>query len=671
MRFFLIFLLPLLSFQPADGQLNKDSLLLSLKNPPNDSTKADLLRSLSEYYVRLKPDTSMILARQAIELARKARSAEIEGSATFTLAKVYEFLGNYTTALELFLESLKINESVKDESMVASCLLFIGDIYKLQSNHAESLSYYYKSLERSANISDSVDKHDLVAWIDLGLGDTYESMNRLDSAEYYINSSYDLIKKYGIPYLAGRALKTYGNIYSRNGQLAKSMQYYRASIVELTATNDLFNIAQSTLGIARLFQKSGLADSSKFYAWQSLSIAQRGGFLLEILNSAQFLSDHYKELRKIDSAFYYQQITVSAKDSLFSREKIIDFQNVVFNEQLNNEKIAEAREQVRNEIKFYVLFAGLAVLLLIAIILLRNIRNKKKANDLLHLQKKEIDEQKQKIEKAFNDLSSTQTQLIQSEKMASLGELTAGIAHEIQNPLNFINNFSDVNTDLIREMEEELAAGNQDIALDIAKDIRENEQKINHHGKRAEAIVKGMLQHSRSSSGQKESININRLADEYIRLAFHGHRAKDKSFSASFNTEFDAAIDKFNVMPQEMGRVLLNLYNNAFYAVNEKKKTIETQNPDAVAPVYEPLVTVSTKKEINGISITVADNGNGIPQKVIDKIFQPFFTTKPTGQGTGLGLSLSYDIVKAHGGGIKIETTEGEGTKFIISLPNT
>lgn len=613
----------------------------------------------------------MILARQAIELARKSKSKAIEGSATFTLAKVYEFLGNYTTALELFLESLKINESVKDESMVASCLLFIGDIYKLQSNHAESLSYYFKSLERSAKISDENDKHDLIAWIDLGIGDTYESMNRLDSAEYYINASYDLITKYKIPYLAGRALKTYGNIYSKNGAVKESMQYYRQSIIELTATNDLFNIAQSTLGIARLFQKSGLTDSSKFYAWQSLSIAQQGGFLLEILNSAQFLSSHYKHINRIDSAFYYQEITVAAKDSLFSREKIIDFQNVVFNEQLNNEKIAEAQEQVRNEVKFYVLFAGLAVLLLIAIILLRNIQNKKKANELLHLQKKEIDEQKQKIEKAFYDLTSTQTQLVQSEKMASLGELTAGIAHEIQNPLNFINNFSDVNADLIKEMEEELEAGNKDLALGLAKDIRENEQKINHHGKRAEAIVKGMLQHSRSSSGQKELININRLADEYIRLSFHGHRAKDKSFSASFNTDFDSEIDKIKVMPQEIGRVLLNLYNNAFYAVNEKRKEIAEKYPDSTTYTYEPLVSVITKKETQGISMVVADNGNGIPQKVIDKIFQPFFTTKPTGQGTGLGLSLSYDIVKAHGGSIKVETTEGEGTKFIIRLPGT
>lgn len=613
----------------------------------------------------------MILARQAIELARKSKSKAIEGSATFTLAKVYEFLGNYTTALELFLESLKINESVKDESMVASCLLFIGDIYKLQSNHAESLSYYFKSLERSAKISDENDKHDLIAWIDLGIGDTYESMNRLDSAGYYINASYDLITRYKIPYLAGRALKTYGNIYSKNGDIKESMQYYRQSIIELTATNDLFNIAQSTLGIARLFQKAGLTDSSKFYAWQSLSIAQQGGFLLEILNSAQFLSNHYKNSNRIDSAFYYQEITVAAKDSLFSREKIIDFQNVVFNEQLNNEKIAEAQEQVRNEVKFYVLFAGLAVLLLIAIILLRNIQNKKKANELLHLQKKEIDDQKQKIEKAFNDLTSTQTQLVQSEKMASLGELTAGIAHEIQNPLNFINNFSDVNADLIKEMEEELEAGNKDLALGLAKDIRENEQKINHHGKRAEAIVKGMLQHSRSSSGQKELININRLADEYIRLSFHGHRAKDKSFSAAFNADFDSEIDKIKVMPQEIGRVLLNLYNNAFYAVNEKRKEIAEKYPDSTAHIYEPLVSVSTKKETKGISIVVADNGNGIPQKVIDKIFQPFFTTKPTGQGTGLGLSLSYDIVKAHGGSIKVETTEGEGTKFIIRLPGT
>ena len=262
--------------------------------------------------------------------------------------------------------------------------------------------------------------------------------------------------------------------------------------------------------------------------------------------------------------------------------------------------------------------------------------------------------------KEKEDLKTTQRQLIQSEKMASLGELTAGIAHEIQNPLNFVNNFSEVSNELVDEMNQELDKGDINEAKIISNDIKQNLEKINHHGKRADAIVKGMLQHSHSSSGVKEPTNINALADEYLRLAYHGLRAKDKSFNATMKTDFDQSAGNINIIPQDMGRVVLNLITNAFYAVTEKKKQIGGN--------YEPTVTVSTKKVADQVLISVKDNGNGILQKVLDKIFQPFFTTKPTGQGTGLGLSLSYDIVKAHGGELKVETKEGEGSIFIILL---
>jgi signal transduction histidine kinase len=267
----------------------------------------------------------------------------------------------------------------------------------------------------------------------------------------------------------------------------------------------------------------------------------------------------------------------------------------------------------------------------------------------------------EKLGETVTRLQSTQTQLIQSEKMASLGELTAGIAHEIQNPLNFVNNFSDVNKELLEEMKDEIDKGNYVEARSIATNVMENQKKINHHGKRADAIVKSMLQHSRSSSGKKEPTDINALADEYLRLAYHGLRAKDKSFNAKFETDFDNSIGKINIISQDIGRVILNLINNAFYSVSEKQK----QHVNG----YEPTVTISTKKSNGKVAIKVKDNGTGIPQKMLDKIFQPFFTTKPAGQGTGLGLSLSYDIItKGHGGDLKVETKQGEGTEFIIQL---
>jgi len=244
--------------------------------------------------------------------------------------------------------------------------------------------------------------------------------------------------------------------------------------------------------------------------------------------------------------------------------------------------------------------------------------------------------------------------------MASLGELTAGIAHEIQNPLNFVNNFSEVNKEMVEEASHEMDKGNYDEVKNILNDIKTNSEKINFHGKRADGIVKGMLEHSRTSSGIKEPTDINKLVDEYLRLAYHSLRAKNNNFSVDFTTDLDLSIGKINLVPQDIGRVLLNLYNNAFYAVNEKKKTADEN--------YKPSVSVRTRKVVDKVEVTVQDNGNGISKKVIDKIFQPFFTTKPTGEGTGLGLSLAYDIIKAHGGEIKVNTIENEGSEFIIYL---
>ena len=272
-----------------------------------------------------------------------------------------------------------------------------------------------------------------------------------------------------------------------------------------------------------------------------------------------------------------------------------------------------------------------------------------------------LDAAKQQVDKTLADLKQTQKQLIQAEKMASLGQLTAGIAHEIQNPLNFINNFSEVNADLIAEMKEEINKGNFEEVKIIADNLKDHEEKIKYHGKRAESIVKGMLQHARNRTGQKELTDINDLCDEFLRLSYHGLRAKDKSFNAKMQADLDKSIDKINVVPQEIGSVLLNLFNNAFYAVNEKKQKLNGS--------FEPLVSVITKKENEKVVIKVIDNGFGIPQRSVDKVFQPFFTTKPPGQGTGLGLSLTYDVIKAHGGTIKIETKEGEGSAFVVELP--
>jgi signal transduction histidine kinase len=368
----------------------------------------------------------------------------------------------------------------------------------------------------------------------------------------------------------------------------------------------------------------------------------------------------YKQNNQLDSAYKYLLIAAQIKDSLYKVRiaNLSAFQNVSFEETLRLES-----EQMQTDAKIRInsLLAGLMVVSVIGIILFRNNNQRKKSNLLLTSQKNEIEQQKKQVEESMERLQSTQSQLVQAEKMASLGELTAGIAHEIQNPLNFVNNFSEVSTELVKEMVQEVDKGNTDEVKAIANDVVQNLEKINHHGQRASDIVKGMLQHSRSSSGVKEPTDINALADEYFRLAYHGLRAKDKTFNATMKTDFDESIGKISIIPQDIGRVVLNLITNAFYAVNEKLK-------QGIAD-YEPTVSVVTKKVNHQVEIRVADNGNGISANIVDKIFQPFFTTKPTGQGTGLGLSLSYDIVKAHVGELKVETKEGMGTEFIIQLP--
>ena len=378
----------------------------------------------------------------------------------------------------------------------------------------------------------------------------------------------------------------------------------------------------------------------------------------ELLEELQLLAQAYNAWGKYKEAFKVQEEAFALKDALESERNNARHLSFTLEKKMQADEnriiTLEAESKANKKVRYY--FYGIIALLgLLAITLVRGIFTKQKSNRRLATKNNELS-------LALDELQKTQSQLIQSEKMASLGELTAGIAHEIQNPLNFVNNFSEVNDELLKELKTEAEKGNMEEVKAIAKDIEFNSEKINHHGKRADAIVKGMLQHSRTSNGQKEPTDINALANEYLRLSYHGLRAKDKSFNATMTTNFDETIGKINIIPQDIGRVVLNLINNGFYAVDEKKK----QNDDG----YEPTVSVSTKSNNGKVEIKVADNGNGIPQKIVDKIFQPFFTTKPTGQGTGLGLSLSYDIVKAHGGELKVETKEGEGSEFIIQLPN-
>jgi two-component system, NtrC family, sensor kinase len=447
------------------------------------------------------------------------------------------------------------------------------------------------------------------------------------------------VDRIGSSYLAS-VLVVKGAANAMAGNVREADEYFNQALLEIEAMSSTTSKLQFyTYYIPFLINTTRISAAEQ----QSRVLLKLG---LDYTNNnlklagAGFLREIFDLKNEIDSAYHYSRMEASISAEIFSQNNRNRIQALSFNDQIRAIEEKAKEDAYRSQIKLYGLLVGLGTFLIIAFILYRNNRLKQNTNQLL--------------EATLADLKSTQSQLIQSEKMASLGELTAGIAHEIQNPLNFVNNFSDLNMELAAELKQEIVKGNYSDALDLAKDIKANEEKINHHGKRADGIVKGMLMHSRSGKGEKALTNINALAEEYLKLSFHGLRAKDKKFNADFKTDFDPDLPQINIVPQDIGRVLLNLINNAFQAVNGFGDN--------------PLVTISTKKLEKAIEISISDNGPGIPDAIKHKIFQPFFTTKPSGQGTGLGLSLSYDIVKAHGGELKLETAVNTGTTFKIKL---
>jgi len=655
LKIFLVLTIPAFSVAQTNSI---DSLKQLLKNEQRDTSRVLLLNQLSLAYRLTKPDTALAMIQQALSLSKKAVYASGEVKSLSGIASIFRITGNYPKALQLHLEALKKAEAIPDERTASTILLSIAIDYEYLGDYRQAVNYTLKVLAIGKRLHEEA----RINTSSLNLGNEYEKLNMFDSALFYTKQAYDLSVKLKNADFTGVALNNFGNIYSKMGNGATAMKNYRLSLPYSINEEDDDALCESYLGMASLFRKAGQADSCLYYAKLSLTTAQKASFISRVMDASNFLTSYYTSINDIDSAFVYQSATIAAKDSLFSQEKAREIQSLSYEETLRQQQIQDAKEEAQTRLKFNMLFGGLGALLIVAFLLFRNNRQRRKANILLK-------HQKEKVESTLQELKTTQGHLVQSEKMAALGELTAGIAHEIQNPLNFVNNFSEVSNEMLAEMKTELTNNNKENAVAIADDIKQNLEKINLHGKRADAIVKGMLQHSRRSSGVKEPTDINALCDEFLRLAYHGLRAKDKSFNANFKTDFDDSIGKINIIPQDIGRVILNLINNAFYAVDEKKKS-GIKN-------YEPIVTVSTKTvkpPLGGlgakVEISVKDNGNGIHQKVLDKIFQPFFTTKPTGQGTGLGLSLSYDIVKGHGGELKVETKEGEGSDFIIQLPN-
>ncbi len=692
------------------SQQRFDSLQRVFNTTTNDTIRMAVCRDLGLYYVETGTDSAFYFQQLQLKYAQQLKQNLWEADAYDLLSYIFKRAGNYPQGLQSSLNAIKIAENPATEKNIWRLEKFsikkdphearlrvlgnathdLGLIYKMTGNNEKKLSSFLQAEKIGKSINDPV----ILSLEYMNLGDHYFAAKKPDSALAYEQQALSLVEQSGFSLYLGLIYSYLGDIYAAKGYADSARKYFSRSIAVNKNKGNNSYLAEACVKMADFLKAMNETDSALCYARVGLYYFTLNGEPAGRLSALKSLASIFRQQKKIDSAFEYQQSAIAISDSLVSVDKIKQFENIGFDQQLKLQELEKAGIAIQNRNRTYVFISGIAILLLIGFLLYRNNSQKQKANAVL--------------EKTLKDLKSTQAQLIQSEKMASLGELTAGIAHEIQNPLNFVNNFSEVSEELVVEAEALLAghggqgsrreAGeNSPLVAELLTDIKQNLEKINHHGKRADAIVKGMLQHSRSTSGNKELTDINALVDEYTKLAFHAYRGKDSSFEVKLETHFDPSIPEIQVAPQEIGRVLLNVLNNAFYAVSEKEKererekekyrekqkqkteirsdvmhdvagTGESTFANATADKYQPHVSVSTKKNGNQVEITVKDNGNGIPEKIVEKVFQPFFTTKPTGQGTGLGLSLSYDIIKAHHGEIKIESGKGEGAEFIILL---
>ena len=665
-----LFILILFSatFFNVNGQDLPVELRHKLYKPSNDSLLVSNLEDVIAFYRERNRDSAIFYIKKAISVSEKNNqmllSLWYKTMYANQLMSKQQFAAAYQLLNEIerkipAIDSLRSTWRIsrlptfdQSKNLAVAALNYNYQILMSQTSNFELVRIYIQKTRESAALV--TDSNRFVAGSNSALAFLLISLKKPDSAIVVLNSE-------TIKYKSQSYFKMFNNMlmgfaFADLHEYEKSNQFLHLSVKDADSRNIT---TRSALKLSQNYLQLNNIDSALYYANYLLDTLSSFGFSnyeVDLGVAYNNLYQCYIRTNKRDSAFKYAQLALRTQDSLMALriKNLSDFQHLLLSE---NKRIEAIEDERSEKIARWTIFGAISFSILIgviALLLFRNVRQSRWANIRLI-------EQKEKLQKTLDELKSTQSQLVQSEKMASLGELTAGIAHEIQNPLNFVNNFSEVSTELVDEMKSEIIKGNYDEVNVIAEDVKQNLEKINHHGKRASDIVRGMLQHSRSSNGVKEPTDINALVDEYFRLAYHGLRAKDKTFNAAMKTDFDATICNISIIPQDIGRVILNLITNAFYVVNEKSK-------QGIAD-YAPTVSVVTKKINHQVEIRVTDNGNGIPANIVDKIFQPFFTTKPTGQGTGLGLSLSYDIVKAHGGELTVESKEGVGSEFIIQLP--
>lgn len=578
---------------------------------------------------------------------------------------IYKGRSVYSQAMEYDFKALSLFEKDNDLRGVAICYTRLCDLLYFQEKYEEGAEYCQKAID----IQKQLDVPGELSVSYRYKADNLLLMEHYDDALLNINQAISVLKKAGKPKHELLApFNTRGNIYKFLKRYDDALSEYKKNYHLAKANNKERDLFVALANIGHIYRIQENFKEALPYTLEAIDIMKKTSNTQNLWENYFHAADSYKALGNLEKALKYEQLY--AKERLKVKDQII--QQLESELQIKYETAKKDETIVAQDAKIdrqrksqllYISIAGLLGIILFGMYFtIKNIANKRKKLVSLN---EDLEVSNDALSKSLEELQLAQKQLIQSEKMASLGELTAGIAHEIQNPLNFVINFSEISNELVDEMTEEIGKGDTEEAKTIAINIKQNLDKITHHGQRADSIVKGMLQHSRKSDGQKKPTNINALADEYLRLAYHGLRAKDKSFNATLETDFDESIGKINIIPQDIGRVILNLITNAFYACNEKSSYTKASDDGN----YKSTVWVSTRKNRDKVIIMVKDNGNGIPKEVLDKIFQPFFTTKPTGKGTGLGLSLSYDIIKAHGGNLRVSTEENIGTEFIISIP--
>ncbi|MBC6607591.1 tetratricopeptide repeat protein [Hymenobacter sp. BT188] len=658
---------------PQAMQLNQQALTLARKLAYTDG-QAEALLALSILYRRqTKYGLARRYAQQAQASFAKRNDSEGLGRGWLQMSWIDLLQGNYPGALSSALKGLPLTEKSGDLLTRTRLQINMGNIYSQLGDYTEALSTLRAALKNAQRLKDE----QTVLMALNGLGTTYQTLKNWPQAIAYHQRSLRLSKKLGN---VGGEISDEINlaeVYGRQGNTAEALAHGLRARQLVRATQDTYNLPSVELMLARAYLLANQTDSVLALAHHALELSQKSGSNVNIFMASQLLAEAYGQRRDFEQAYRYRNLQIAYDDSLSGEDiqrrtsalrygyeldrKKAQIDLISKDRQLQKQWVERQRQQL------IALLAGLAGLVLVAGLLLRNVFLKQRANRQLKEKNLAIAAHRDDLDQALTELRATQAQLVQHEKLASLGQLTAGVAHEIQNPLNFITNFSDLGVELTTELQEELAKeklserGRATIE-ELLHDLSHNQLSIHQHGRRADRIVKSMLEHSRASSGQPQPTDLNMLAEECLRLAHYSYQAANKDFKATLTTEFAPQLPNLQVVPQDLSRVLINLLTNAFYAVAEKRQQL--------GEAYQPEIIIRTLQTEKEVKIQVRDNGNGIPDEVRQRIFEPFFTTKPTGEGTGLGLSLSYDIItKGHRGTLDVDTKEGEYTEFTICLP--